>query len=251
MICPSVAARKVSLSYEIMKKLPISIVVALITFSIGVIAAAVWMTRQSPELISGATPSDPCHPLFSQKRDAFKMGEEGYFPKRAFYEDEHTDQLVRSWYARNLAQMKESSLLGSLPNQHNAVYRFTWLRSFHSKIVVRVWTNGRVRNLSVKELSSESQNQNAQITVDQSRGLTEDEWTAFARLLDEACPWTLPPTKGNALAMDGAWWVFEASSNENYHVVARQSPERSYRELCLYMVKLSGLPVDASKGEIY
>ncbi|HEX5832889.1 MAG TPA: hypothetical protein VFY34_03500 [Pyrinomonadaceae bacterium] len=234
-----------------MKKLPILIVVALITFSIGIIAAAIWMTRQSPELIWGIGPSGPCHPLISQKADTFKIGEEGYFPKGAFYGDEHTDQLMRSWYAKTLAQMKESSLLDAPTNHESAVYRFTWLRSFHSKIVVRIWTNGSVRNLSVKESSSENKKQNAQITVDQSRSLTEDEWTAFARLLDEACPWTLPSTQGTALAMDGAWWVFEANSNGYYHVVARQSPERSYRDLGLYIVKLSGLPVDASKGEVY
>jgi hypothetical protein len=45
--------------------------------------------------------------------------------------------------------------------------------------------------------------------------------------------------------------MFEANSAGYYQVIARQSPEASYRDLCLYMLKLSALPVDSAKGEIY
>lgn len=49
-----------------------------------------------------------------------------------------------------------------------------------------------------------------------------------------------------------AWWLVEGVQEGYYHVAHRQSPDSgAYREVCLYMLKLSGLPLDESKGEIY
>lgn len=234
-----------------MKKLSILIVVGLLTFSIGVVVTVVWMTRNTPELSNATEPSGQCLPLVTQELDSLKIGEEGYFPQAAFYSDQQRDHLVRSWYAKYLAQMNEPSLLDSHTSDNSGTYRFTWLRSFHSKVVVRVWSDAGVRMLTVKELGSENESQVSRLTVDLTRRLKEDEWAEFARLFDKACVWRLPSTRGDAIATDGAWWVFETNSVGYYHVVARQAPESSYRDLCSYMLKLSGLPLDASKGEIY
>lgn len=234
-----------------MKKVSVAIVAGLITFSIGVVVAVLWMTRSTPELTNAEAPSAQCFPLFTQKVDSLKISEEGYFPQAAFYADRQRDQLVRSWYARYLAQMKEPSLLDSDTSENNGIYRFTWLRSFHSKVVVRVWTDVDGGMLTVKELTPEHENLAGHLSVDQTRRLTTDELAEFVRLFNKLCFWTLPSTPGDAIATDGAWWVFEVNSAGYYQVIARQAPEPTYRDLCLYMLKVSGLPLDASKGEIY
>jgi hypothetical protein len=234
-----------------MKKLSVAIVAGLVTFSIGVVVAVLWMTQNTPEMTNAEEPSNQCFPLSTQRVEALKLGEEGYFPQAAFYGDHKRDLLVRSWYARYLAQMKEPSLLDSHTSDNNGIYRFTWLRSFHSKVVVRVWTDAGGGMLTVKELTAEKENRVGYVSVDQTRRLTTDEWAEFVRLSNKLCLWRLSSTLGDAIATDGAWWVFEAHSAGYYQVIARQAPETPYRDLCLYMLKLSGLPLDTSKGEIY
>ena len=229
-----------------MKKFSLSVVAGLLTFSIGVIVALVWMTRNTPELINETKPKDWCLPLATQSSGSLKIGANGYFPKAAFFRDEHRDQLVRSLYTKYLTAMDEPSLLDSRTNNDEGTYRFTWLRSFHSKVVVRISTAADVRLLTVKELGLEKPVRRG---VSYTRPLNEDEWTTFARQFDSACVWNLPSTQGEAIANDGAWWVFEANSAGHYQVIATQVPEDSFRELCLHMLKLSGLPLD--DGEIY
>jgi hypothetical protein len=234
-----------------MKRFSLSIVVALLTFCAGVVVAVVWMTRNTPTLSNATQSSGQCLPLSTQSLASLKIGEEGYFPQTAFYRDQHKDDLVRKAFAKYLVQMNEPSLVNTRTSDNQGTYRFTWLRSFHSKVVVRLWIDAGVRMLTVKELSREHDNQVGRLSLDQTRALNEDEWAEFTRLFNEACVWTLPSTRGDAFATDGAWWVFEANSEGYYQVVARQAPESSYRDLGLYMLKLSRLGLDAAKGEIY
>lgn len=228
-----------------MKKVSLSIVAGLLTFSIGVVVALVWMTRNTPELGQPPAPSGQCVALSTQEYRFLTIGEDGYFPRGLLSRHPELDASMRSAYAKYLAQMNEPVLFNSHDGKES--YRFTWLRSFHPKIVVRVWSDNGVRMLTVKELN-ESENRVARMSVDQTRRLAEDEWAEFARLLDRACVWTLPPGP-DVIANDGAWWVFEATSPGHYQAVTRQSPENSYRELCMYLLKLSALPLD--EGEIY
>lgn len=229
-----------------MKRFSISIVAGLLTFGVGVIVALVWMTRNTPKLVNERKPSGWCVPLATQKIASLKIGDEGYFPKAAFYRDEHRDKIVRGLYAEYLTVMNEPSLLESDINNSDGVYRFTWLRSFHTKVVVRVWTDAGVRMLTVKELIRDGAAP-VRRNVSHTRPLNDDEWTKFKLLFDTACVWTIPAPEG-PIANDGSWWVFEAKSAGFYHVVATQVPEDDYRELCVYLLKLTGLPLDASNA---
>lgn len=235
-----------------MRKLSFSVLVALVTFAIGLVVAAIWLTQKVPELKSEVSPSTQCYPLVTQKIESLKSVDGDYFPKRAFYQDQQRNDSIANWYGRYLAQMKEPSLFVSQSSSKHAAYRFLWVRSFHPKVAIFVWTDGERKTLSVKQLSLEEKNKAGQLTVNETRSLTEDEWAGFSSLVNETCFWKLSTVEGDAIAMDGAWWVLEGSTDGYYHVVTRQSPvDSSYRELCLYMLKLSGLKPDASKNEIY
>lgn len=234
-----------------MSQASLRLLVVLITFTLGVVVAAIWMTWNVPKLESPTVPTTRCFPGLGQRIETLKPVEGGYFPERAFYQDEKRDRFVSNWYTRYLGQMNEPSLLVSRSDQ-NASYRFLWLRSFHPTVVVRLWSNGEKRMLSVKEISLKNQTQSNQLLVDQTRTLKDEEWITFVKLVEESCFWTVPTTTNGPIAMDGAWWVLEGVQQGYYHVATRQSPDSgSYRELGLYMLKLSGLPLDQSKGEIY
>src|SRR5688572_16390638 len=171
---------------RLMKKLSISVVAGLLTFSIGVIVTVVWMTRNTPELGNPPSPSGLCVPAATQGPRFRTVGEDGYFPRGLLSRNPQIDELTRSAYAKYLAPMKEPSLPNSPASDNNEVYRFTWLRSFHPGVVVRVWSDAGVRMLTVKEFIPANEKQVARMSVDQTRRLEEDEWAEFARLFDEA-----------------------------------------------------------------
>ena len=233
----------------------IRLLVALITFCVGVVIAAVWVARQTPEpvappLLESSPPEmqSRCFPGRSQKVAQLSRAEGGYFPEGAFFQDALLSKSSVRWYTRTFKQLNEPTLL----NGGQTAYRFLWLRSFHPTIAVRVWLDGEKKMLTIKELSRDIDGESATLRINQTRTLTADEWMTFTKLLDESCFWETPASSDDVIAEDGAWWALEGVREGHYHVTHKQSPSSgAYRELCLYMLKLSGLPLDESKGEIY
>jgi hypothetical protein len=137
-------------------------------------------------------------------------------------------------------------------------YRFLWLRSFHPGISVRIWKCSLGYCLTAKQLDSVDRYvdgkfvPSAKLAVNNSRPLSADDWDRFLSLLDRSYFWSLPTVDGGPMANDGAEWLLEGAIGSKYHLVDRQSPQTGdYRDACLYLLKLSELKVDASKGELY
>jgi hypothetical protein len=173
-----------------------------------------------------------------------------YFPKKVF------DDFTVEWYSKALSAMREPSL-GPRPGCSQEIYLFLWLRSFHAPIAVRVWsTNGR-RFLVAKQLSGKGGYEPGRIVVDRLKPLSDDEWNNLTNLLTQVSFWDLPteePTVPNPdgsvnVGSDGAQWIIEGLRGGNYHVTDRWSAKAKYREVCLYLLKLSDLRV--KKTEIY
>jgi hypothetical protein len=105
------------------------------------------------------------------------------------------------------------------------------------------------KNLVFKELDYIESDLPGKVIAQEKRRITADEWNEFSNLLQEASYWQLP-TEGNLTGVDGARWILEGKKDEQYHVVDRFSPAPmcgelmpeggSYREVCLYLMKLSG-----------
>lgn len=224
---------------------------ALVSVSLMMVAimATVWMTLGCSAISKRVLPTDDCFPGLGQELASVKPAEGGYFPDAAFHQDRRSNQFITDWYTRYLSQMKEPSLIVSPLNQQSS-YRFLWVRSFHPTIVVRLSNSDGKYLLSLTELANKTES--SQPLVAQNKILKGEEWKGFVKLLNDSCYWRVPTTTTAPVAMDGAWWVLEGVEQGYYHVVVRQSPDTgSYRELCLYMLKLSGLSVDKEKGEIY
>ena len=241
-----------------MQKITVRLLVALMTFVIGVVFAAVWIVWLTPEpvlespaaVIESPQPTmeSRCFPGRSRKLKALSRAENSYFPRDAFSYDSKLSEGFGHWYTRELQHLDEPAILNE---SRNTVYRFLWLRSFHPTIAVRIWLAGEKKMLSVKRLSNRKHDQPAALMLNQARSLTPEEWATFVKRVDASCFWEMPTTSDDPIAEDGAQWVFEGVREGYYHVTHRQSPDSgSYRELCLYLLKLSALPLE-SKGEIY
>jgi hypothetical protein len=148
------------------------------------------------------------------------------------------DAFRREWYTKHLRAMAEPSLsCGESPSES---YRFLWLRTFGRPIAVRIET-GRSNTLTAVELDGAGGYQPGEISRRVQRQLSADEWKTLSDALKATDFWNMPG-RGGDQGLDGEEWIMEGRSGHNYHVVDRWLPAAgSYRELCLMLVKLSGL----------
>ena len=223
-----------------------------IAISVAIIFAAV--AACSSHKVSTVEPADCCASTFptpSTNRPT------SYFPAATFSPHDAPEDVLVAWYSRSLREMIEPSF-ESIVAANVESYRFLWLRSFHPGVSVRIWKCPRGYCLTAKQLDSVDRYVNgkfvptAKLAVKNSRSLSADDWDRFLTLLNRANLWAMPTVDNLPAANDGAAWLLEGSNGSKYHVVVRQSPVTGdYYDACLYLLKLSALKVDASKGELY
>jgi hypothetical protein len=176
-----------------------------------------------------------------------------YFPKGALDKDVSGDNFVREWYGVELTELHESPLPPLAKEKTNLVYRFTWLRTFHNAVAIRLQVNpDGSGTLYIKKTSGASGffQKKHELIVDESRPLTAESVTRALETIQKADFWKMgyPTPQGGA---DGAEWVFEGVKDGSYHVAHRWSPENgSMRELGMFFLfDLAKLKVP--KNEIY
>jgi hypothetical protein len=241
-----------------MKRVILRLCIALLTFALGVAAVMFYLASNVPIIGPPAAegleaPAAPvastCYPGRSVKTQV--MGRLLYFPPGVFSTNEWRDQFRRDWYSKHLEAMHEASFYFPDSSEEES-YRFLWLRSFHHPVAVRVRSSGGGLLITVKELSGAGGHDPGKLTVNRTRKVAKEEWDEFIRLIEQTCYWGLPTEDEGLIGEDGAQWILEGVRSSRYHIVDRWSPRNgSYREACLYMLKLSGLGVDASSENVY
>jgi hypothetical protein len=147
--------------------------------------------------------------------------------------------------------MNEPSFLFPDDSQQES-YRFLWLRSFHHPIAVRIWSSGHKQFVSVKELNGAGGYDAGKLISDRVHPVTKEKWAEFTGFLEEICYWELPTEDDDLVGTDGAQWILEGMREGRYHIVDRWTPESGrYREVCLYLLKLSRLKIDPSGEDVY
>jgi hypothetical protein len=169
-----------------------------------------------------------------------------YFPikelsKNAGPEETPIDSFVNKWFSGMLFALHEPVLYNA--NTKDKIYRFTWLRTFHSPAVVRIQTDDRNYSVSVKMSDGAGGYEPGKIILDSFFTISKIEWDAFISGVNKADFWN-SPTAFKSNGTDGSEWVLEALDNNSYHVVIRWAPDEEYKEFrdcCMYLLKLSGL----------
>jgi hypothetical protein len=237
-----------------MRRTLLRLATALLTFCLGVVVTVISSVKRtetpgSPTvevtLVGPLTPVESsCYPGRSLEIDA--VDKELFFPPKVLAQDQPGNQFRNNWYSKHLRAMKEESLYSSDEGWREN-YRFLWLRTFNHPVAVRIWKCGSVRFISVKELDGAGGYEPGKLKLDRKRELTPEEWSGFMRHLDDSCYWQLL-SQDHADGNDGSQWIFEGIKGGRYHVVDRWTPQNgSYRELCLFMLQLSGLKLDSSE----
>jgi hypothetical protein len=156
-----------------------------------------------------------------------------------------------SWYSKHLAAAAEASLYKASLDPANAAtktYRFTWLRSFHEPVVIRIneAPKGEMR-LTAKRLTGQGGTEPGHVGVTVARTLSVQESGKLRALIARDDLANLEPADC-AMGADGAQWILESRTGGAYHFAHRWSPKNGpVREIGLYLLTLTGWRI----GDIY
>ncbi|WP_445711876.1 hypothetical protein [Flavobacterium sp.] len=157
------------------------------------------------------------------------------------------DTIIKNYISENLYEFKEPLLYNY--DSGKEIYRFTWLRSFHNPIVIRIEIASNKKTIFWKELKINKEYKPIKIITDTYKPLDNEKWTELENLLKKENFWEIYPNI-NVLGNDGSFWVLEGTKDKKYKAVAFWSPKRNkieYFELCKYILALTDLKIDEYK----
>lgn len=129
---------------------------------------------------------------------------------------------IGGWYLKVMSAADEPSLYRRSLEPGSAVYRFSWLRSFHAPMTVRVEeTVGGDMRLIAKRLSGQGGYDPGEIAETIDRPLSKAERVKVEQILAGPRPQN---AKSCPPSTDGAEWIFEAAVAGEYDLVVHTSP---------------------------
>jgi hypothetical protein len=151
------------------------------------------------------------------------------------------DENWLSSYAILLVGAQEPALL--IPRTDGAtILRFTWLRSFHAPIIIRLTVPRRGKgHVDIIRFSGLGGYDYGEAGDRKSREVTQEE---VADLLAAADPKSLVPAKPfcGPPGVDGARWLIERSDADGHHFAERQSPRNEpIKDIGMALIRLAGL----------
>ena len=169
-----------------------------------------------------------------------------FFPPRVFSDRPDLNQFAEAWYSRHLSAMEEPSVWKSAERKNAEIYRFTWLRTFHSPYAFRLEVRADgTGSLVAKSASGAGGYDPGRLVLNKTLALDAKQVRQFTAALGKLGFWNHPTQDPGPPGFDGARWVLEGVKGGRYHVVDRWSPDDGpFRKLMLDLVALAGVSVD-------
>jgi hypothetical protein len=178
---------------------------------------------------SGAQENKITDPFAADEKSATRLAEsfpafrvhpapdgKAYFPKGK-----------ESYYTYYLAAMKEPSLQAAEAKADDFHFRFTWLRSFHDPVSIRVWSHQSQIQCHYIALGGKSQDSPGTPKDEETLAVSEEQLQTLQALASAPDFWT-PLNKQedmlNEGGIDGARWVFEWKDAQGYRLQNIWSP---------------------------
>lgn len=177
----------------------------------------------------------------------------------------HIDSFLLQWFSLELLKMDEPVLFNYPLNKE--VYRFTWLRSFHRPVVIKIERENDNFYVTTKMLERDVEDpyymvhdhktelitpdNNIPFEVNRRVNLPQGDYVQLMSLVNSMDLYNMPyaPYTPCSIGNDGAEWIFEVQNKNGYYCVHRWSPRKntSLRLLGELMIRLGNL----TKERIY
>jgi hypothetical protein len=149
-----------------------------------------------------------------------------YFPEGAL------DDFCVGWYSKHLKAMREPSLLPSDEEEGRHAYRFTWLRTFHRPVTVRIELGTEEHIVITKVTDGQGGYEPGKLVRDEQALLSTEQVESLRSVIADLDLRHLPTGRGGGI--DGAEWIVEARRGGDYHLTTQWSPrEGAVRRLGL------------------
>ena len=157
------------------------------------------------------------------------------------------DSIHLTWFSRFLYDMKEPLLFNRQLNKQ--VFRFTWLRTFHNPVMVRIEKGNNGVFLYWKVTDGKGGYDPGKIMVNEKRKIINPEWEQFISLVDSAKFWKM--TRSGIVGMDGSEWILEGIDPTRYYVTSAWSPNKtsSFYKVGDFLLGLTDLNIE--EGDKY
>lgn len=151
-------------------------------------------------------------------------------------------------YSANLKGLKEPLIYDQIQDN---IFRFTWLRTNHEPVAIRVQKTGNEILLYWKVSDGKGGYGPGRLKVEGQKEIRKKDWKRLKELLQNAEFWNLTTKEiTNVHITGGAHWIYEGVENGVYHVVDRHSTkDKIYLEIGKFLISLTGLEIPAD--EIY
>jgi hypothetical protein len=168
-----------------------------------------------------------------------------YFPSRVFRADSNDIGLAAftdSWYSKHLFAMREPIFYAD--KSQNEFYRFTWLRTFHNPIAVRLEKHGETYTLFWKQCDGSGGYDPGKLIIDKQKNIDKATWDEFQNQLNQIDFWNMI-TNEDDFDLDGSRWILEGKTESQYHVVDRWTPANStkFYKCCNFLIELTDLKI--------
>jgi len=157
---------------------------------------------------------------------------------------------LNTWLSGMLLALKEPVLKDYQGSKF--ICRFTWLRTKHHPLTVRVEAEGKRAMLFCKVSDGAGGYLPGKIITDTAFLISPHQTAAIRSKLRQASFEDLP-TFENDTGKDGAEWIVEVYESGKYHVVARWSPQQktSFRAIGEYLMGLAPLATETTNDINY
>jgi hypothetical protein len=146
------------------------------------------------------------------------------------------------WLEVQLIDLQENCLYNYEIKPNSTIYRFTWLRSFHHPIAIRIEKNENKIMLYWKVGKGAGGYKLKGLRKSGKKRLSLKKWTQFERLVKESNFDSLPNEKYIPMT-DGATWTLERKNSELFKVHNTNLPSKEISRACLYLLDLSNIKV--------
>ncbi len=135
-----------------------------------------------------------------------------------------------------------------LDTTKNEIYRFTWLRTFHNPVAIRIEKIGDTYTLYWKLCDGAGGYAPGQLTINKQKTIDKSTWDEFVNRVNQIDFWNIKSSETEILGTDGSRWILEGKSSTNYHVVDRWTPSEKgqYYQCCNYLIGLTNLKIKSS-----